>query len=175
MSDPRPIVTPQERAPLLARILARCEEEGDCLLWQGGCTKVGGRPIISFRSGCRYVRTLMYEIAHASAPPAGMVLAPRCRNPACVSRKCVRPITVQALRRLDAARGAYSSPAANAARVLVARRRVRIPEQVVQRVRAFEGTSAQAAQATGVSLAHTKAIRAGRARAPLDNPWRGLL
>lgn len=169
------VVTEQERARLLARIMARCEEDGDCLLWQGSCNKWSDQPTISFRSTCRYVRALMFEAHHGKAVPSGMVLAPRCRRPRCVSPCCVRPIDPRALRRMDVRRGAFSSPAANAARVLAARKRVRIPEDVVQRVRDFDGTAAQAARAACISESHARNIRSGRARAPLGNPWKGLL
>lgn len=172
MSD-RSVVTDDERPRLLSRILANCEEEGGCLIWQGGRTK-DGQPIINFRSGCRYVRGLMYEAHHGVLPPADKVLAPKCRNSCCVSPDCIVAMTVQALRRLDARRGAYSRPAANATRLLLARRRATISEDVVQRVREFEGTCAQASLATGVSLSHTKKIRAGTARRPLVSVWAGL-
>ena len=172
MSD-RSVVTNAERPRLLARILSKCEEDGDCLIWQGGCS-CGGQPIISFRSGCRYVRGLMYEAHHGVLPPEGKLLAPSCRNSLCVSPGCIVAMTVQALRRLDARRGAYSRPAANATRLLLARRRATIPEDVVQRCREFEGTCAQASMATGVSLSHIKKIRAGTARRPLVSVWAGL-
>lgn len=171
-----PPITPRERERLLARILSRCERLGRvCLLWQDACTKSGGRPIISFRSRCRYVRALMYELQNGCAPPPGKVLVAGCGDARCVSHHCAEAITVLALRRRDAARGAYNSAAANAARRVVGSRNARIPDEVVRQVRAFVGTSAQAAQATGVSLAHTKAIRAGRVRVELSNPWKGLL
>lgn len=167
-------VTADERPRLLARILAGCLEDGGCMIWRGACSG-GGQPIISFRRCCRYVRGLVYEVHHGARPPKGMLLAPRCRNTRCVSPECIKPTTVAALRKTDAQRGAYSRPDTNAARLLRARSRATIPESVVQRVREFDGTCAQAAQATGVSLAHVKKIRAGTARKPLASVWAGLL
>jgi hypothetical protein len=121
------------------------------------------------------VRRVLYEAVTGQAPVPGMVVAPRCRNTLCVAPGCLRLMTVAQLRKIDAARGAFSTAQANAARLLSARRRAVIPEELVALVRGHEGTCAQAAAATGVSLSHSKNIRAGRARKPLSSPWSGLV
>lgn len=174
MSDPRPIVTPQERGRLLARIQASTVHDGDCALWSGACS-ASRQPVINFRGVCRYVRGLVYEAHHGVPVPAGMVMAARCRHPRCIDLDCMRPMSTKALRKLDARRGAYSGQAHNAARLVAARKRARIPEAVVQQVREFVGTNAQAAQAAGISKAHATGIRAGRARRPLVSVWAGLM
>lgn len=168
------IVTEQERARLLARIMASSAADGDCLIWHGAVTR-SGQPVINFRCACRYVRGLLHEIHNDAAPRPGLVLVPYCRNKRCISQHCMRAMTIKAMRQLDARRGVYTRADVNAKRLNAARKRVSIPDEVVQRVRDFEGTPAEAAQATGVSLSYAKAIRSGRARAPLGNPWKGLL
>ena len=168
-------ITDDNRHAILARIAAQCTEEGGCLLW-GGTTGHDGAPIINAGGQCRRVRRVMWDALHGWLPPPGMPIVAECRHPRCVSPDCLRCMSVRQLRRLDAHRGAFSHPAANVARALAARRRATIPDSVIQQVRDFEGTSAQAAQATGISLSHAKAIRAGRARKPLmGNAWAGLL
>ncbi len=172
MSDHLP-VTDDERPRLFARILANCVEVGACLVWRGACS--GPKPVMTFRGGTRYVRALMYEAHHGTGAPPGMQLVPMCRNPQCVAPECIAVLTRRATARMDAARGVYSRPAANAARLLSARRRASVSEAVVEAIRAFEGSCAQASQATGVSLSHCKDIRAGRKRRPLvGDVWRGL-
>lgn len=171
-------ITDNNRAAILARITRQCVADGDgasvCLIW-GGATSRAGAPIINAGGRCRPVRRVVWEALHGSLPAPGIFVVAGCRNAACVSPDCLTCMSVLDLRRLDSQRGAYSRPDTNAARALRARRRAAIPEHVVQQVRDFEGTCAQAAQATGVSLSHCKNIRAGRARKPLGNVWGGLL
>jgi hypothetical protein len=167
-------ITDANRPAILARIAGQCTDEGSCLLW-GGATGHDGAPIINVGGQCRRVRRVMWEALHGWLPPPGKLIVAKCRHPRCVSPDCLCCMSVRKLRRLDARRGAFSHPAANVARALAARRRATIPEAVVQQVRVFEGSCAQAAQATGVSLSHVKSIRAGRARKPLaGNVWAGL-
>lgn len=174
MSRPRPFITDDERPGLLARIAAKCVEEGACLIWQG-CFSECGIPQVSYRGSARSVRRVLCEAVRGRAVGRGMVAAPRCRNPRCVSLECIQVLTVAQLRKIDAARGAFSGAQANAARLMAARRRAVIPDELVLMVRNYVGTCAQAAAATGVSLSHCKKIRAGTARAPLASPWKGLV
>ena len=167
-------ITDAERPGLLARIYAKSVEEGACLIWRG-CFSDSGVPQVSFRSRAHSVRRVLYEAVTGRAPGADMVVAPRCRNPQCVSPGCLRLLTVAQLRKIDAARGAFSGANANAARLAAARRRAEIPDDVIALVRSVEGTSAQAAAASGVSLSYCKQIRAGKARVPLASPWKGLI
>lgn len=173
MSEYVPI-SDDERPRLLERIVAKCEEEGGCLIWCG-CFSASGVPQVSFRRRACSVRRVLYECLTGERVPAGMLAAPRCRNPRCVAPDCAMLVSVGKLRRIDARRGAFNAPRANVARRLAARKRATIPDAVVEEVRGFVGTSAQAAEATGVSLSHCKAIRAGRARKPLaGDVWGGL-
>lgn len=167
-------ITDEERPRLLARIVAKCVEEGTCLIWCG-CLSKSDVPQVGHRGRARSVRRVLHECATGQAVPATMVVAPRCRNRRCVSPDCAMLVSVGTLRRLDAQRGAFSAPHANAARRVAARKRATIPDAVIEQVRAFVGTCAQAAQATGVSLSYCKAIRSGRARKLLTgNVWEGL-
>lgn len=174
MSSAPPLITGEERPGLLARITDKCVEEGACLIWQG-CFSASGVPQVSHRGVARSVRRVISEALTGRAVAPGMVAAPRCRNPRCVSPECIQVLTVAKLRKLDAERGAFSAAQANAARLVAARRRAVIPEDVIAMVRNFVGTCAQASAASGVSLSHCKKIRAGTARAPLASHWKGLM
>lgn len=174
MSDAANPITDSERPGLLARIVDKCREEGGCLIWHG-CFSDSGVPQVSFRSRAHSVRRVLYEAVTGRAPAAGMVVAPRCRHPKCVSPDCLQLLTVSQLRKLDAARGVFNTATANAARLVAARRRAVIPDDLITLVRNYEGTCAQAAAASGVSLSHCKKIRAGTARAPMASPWKGLM
>jgi hypothetical protein len=55
------------------------------------------------------------------------------------------------------------------------RAKSRFSDDLVERARSMPGSCVTVAQATGISLAHTKAIRNGTARRPLASPWAGLL
>lgn len=168
-------ITLGERLSLLARIASKCEEEGACLLWRGAVS-IGGVPQVSFRNRAHSVRRILHECHTGQPVPTGMIVASRCRNPLCVAQDCAILLTVRDLRQIDARRGIFSNPAANAARSLAARRRTTIPDAVIDLVRTFDGTCAEAAKAAGISRSHAIAIRAGRARKPLvGNVWGGLL
>lgn len=169
-------ITKAEFRRLLERVASKCDEEGGCLIWRGAVSD-GGVPRMHFRGRTCSVRRVLHEGATGAPLAPDLVAAPRCRHPQCVALGCIMAVRVRALRQLDAQRGVFSSPAANAARALAARRRAVIPDAVVEQVRAHVGTCAQAAQAVGgISVQYAKDIRAGRARKPLSgNVWGGLL
>ena len=75
---------------------------------------------------------------------------------------------------MAAARGAFNRPDAILKSVLTTRARSRITDEVVQKVREFDGTGKQAAMAFGISESHAKNIKANRARKDYSNPFSGL-
>lgn len=165
-------VTDLERPGLFDRILAKVREDGACLIWTGATSR--GCPVISHRGHTCSVRRLMYEAVTGHRVPAGRVPSSRCRDIACVSPDCLMVPTVSELRTIDAQRGVYSHPEACLKRRRAAAAAAKFSDELVQQARCFEGTCAQAAAATGISLSHVKKIRLGQARVPMTNVWRGL-
>lgn len=116
----------------------------------------------------------MHEAMTGRNVPAGLVPSSRCRNIACVSPDCLMLPTLSELRVIDAQRGIYSHPEANLKRRRAALSVAKFSDELVHQARSYEGTCAQAAAATGISLSHVKKIRLGQARVPVSHVWRGL-
>lgn len=165
-------VTDLERPGLFRRILGLTVADECCLLWVGATCD--GNPVISHRGRSCSVRRLMYEAMTGRRVPLGMVAAARCRQTACVSPDCLMMTTVAELRRLDAARGIFCHVPCDIKRLRASRAHATYSDELVQQARDFEGTCAQAAAATGISLAHVKRLRAGLARVSVPGVWRGL-
>ena len=166
----RPIVT-----QTIARLSARCVEEGDCLIWQGGLDG-HGRPQCRHQGKTCYVRRVMRELSDGKPVPQGRVVAAKCGNALCVSPACSVVGTDKHRAQLAAQRGAYRS-AAKFARIAVTKaKRSRFPDDVVNQVRQHPGPATAAAASVGMSLSHAKAIRRGTARATsVRNPFAGLM
>lgn len=165
-------VTDLERPGLFERILSKVVEDGACLIWMGA--KCRGCPEMRHRGRQSSVRRLMHEAMTGRNVPDGLVPVSRCRNKACVSPDCLMLITVSELRTIDAQRGVYSHPEANLKRRRASLLAAKFSDELVHQARSFEGTCAQAAAATGISLSHVKKIRLGQARVPVTHVWRGL-
>lgn len=165
-------VTDLERPGLFDRILAKAIDDGVCLIWTGATSR--GCPVMRHRGRLCSVRRLVFEATTGRNVPEGLVPASQCRRSACVSPDCLMVRTVSELRRIDAQRGVYSHPESNLKRRRASLSIAKFSEELVQQARTFEGTCAQAAAATGISLSHVKKIRLGQARVPMTNVWRGL-
>lgn len=166
------------REVTLEWIRGQCAEEGECWLWQAGCSgkrREGGvgRPVMRNAEGQTVpVRREVYRLTRGAVPPERVVGA-ACGHPLCVAPGCMRCWTHRQAKQAAAARGAYSSMAKIMKGAATRRARSHVTEDKVQAIRAA-ATSTLAHRATGVSLAHCKAIRAGRARVDFSNPFAGL-
>jgi hypothetical protein len=154
-------------------IKARCEEVGDCWIWQGA--KDGhGRPQARHQGKVVYVRRLARELADGKPMPPNLVAASKCGDPGCVSPECSVRTTTKGKAKLAAARGAYSDPAKIARTMLTRRAQSRIPDALVEQIRLAPGPCVRIAAETNVSVSHVKAIRRGAARRPISSPFAGL-
>lgn len=152
---------------LVARIKARCIEDGGCLLWQGMTTPAGMPKLDRTRTA----RRALWEAEHGEPVPQGMLLTPTCGHKLCMRH--LEPMTPKDSKAVAAARGAYKSAARVRKRVQTVRARSRYSEEVVEAIRQAE-TPQEASERFGVSLPYAYAIRSGQARAPLTTPFAGL-
>ncbi len=159
----------------LESLHARCVEEGDCLLWQGGCDG-HGRPQCRHGGKTCYVRRVMRELVDGKPVPTGRVVPASCGNRLCVSPKCSEVGTDKRRAQLAAQRGAFSSAAKTARMVATKARRSDYPDALVDQVRRHPGPASAAAALVGMSLSHAKAIRRGASRiGTARNPFAGLM
>lgn len=154
-------------------IKARCEEVGDCWIWQGGCDG-HGRPVLSQNRRSVYARRYVRELVDGAPVPAGKVAASRCGDRKCISPHCSVVATTREKARMASARGAYLNPSRDAKVVLKRRAASRFSEEVIERVRQADGPAYRIAAEVDMSVSHVKAIRRGDARKPLSSPFAGL-
>lgn len=147
----------------IASLTARCLEEGDCLIWQGGLDG-HGRPQCRHGGKTRYVRRVMRELTDGKPVPRNRVVAAECGNVLCVSPACSEVATDKRRGELASARGAYTSAAKTARMVVTKAARSQFDETIIARVRQHPGPSTKAAAEAGMSVNHAKAIRRGAAR-----------
>jgi len=159
----------------IERITANCVEEGDCLLWQGGCDG-HGRPQCRHGGKTCYVRRVMRELVDGRAVPPGRVVPAACGNRLCVSPRCSEVGTDKRRAELAAKRGAYRSAAKIARMVATKARRSDYPDALVDQVRRHPGPARAAAALAGMSVSHAKSIRRGASRrGTARNPFAGLM
>lgn len=122
----------QERAAYCRRWLAaRCEDDGDCLLWRM-CVDKGGAPVASVQGGRIRVRTWVHACT-VGAVPAGMELTTSCGNARCMAHLVM--VTTAERIAMVAERGGYSTPARRAANRRSGAARQRYSADVVRQAR----------------------------------------
>jgi hypothetical protein len=157
----------------LEAIRARCREDGQCWIWQGGCDGKG-RPQIRHDGIVVYTRRLARQLSDGKPVPRNMRVPSECGRKLCVSPECSVVGTVATVRRMAADRGAYSKANRNLSQMRTKRARSAISDETVQAIRNAPGPCSRIAAETGVSESHIKAIRRGTARRDLSNPFGAL-
>lgn len=159
----------------LDEIKARCEEVGDCWIWQGA-TSDTGYPIMKRGAGpCLLVRRVVAGIK-GTPPAARQPVVVTCGEKCCCNPDHVRLSTVKKVAEAAAKAGAYSS-IDRCAKVAKARRAApgaKLNEGKARDIRLSAKTSAALATEYGVSLSLIKSIRAGRAWKDYASPFAGL-
>ena len=159
-----------KQLPKLKDILARCERDGDCWVWQLAMT-TDGRPIWHYqlKRTPLVVRRLVWELKNKQPMPAGRYACAGCDTPGCV-------IHVQALTRseqmyLASAKGRVGGPQ-HAASLAKAKRRtstkLTAEKAEAMRLKRAEGATYKAlANEFGVHLSFAARVCTGTAWAPL--------
>jgi len=157
----------------LSMILSRCDEVGNCWIWNGALDG-HGRPQKRHNGKTVYVRRIVRELTDGREVPSDKVVAASCGCKRCVSPHCSVVATHRQMAMMAAKRGAYNNPAKLAKMVLSVRAKSRISEELVNQIRMADGPCSRIAAETKVSLSHVKAIRRLSARRPISNPFAGL-
>jgi hypothetical protein len=74
----------------LKRIYDRCEDEGECRVWQQGVLSTGYPQMSVGGKGGRLVTHLVLTLSGRPRPTAAHVATQRCLNRRCVSEHCLR-------------------------------------------------------------------------------------
>lgn len=156
----------------LDKIKAKCDEVGDCWLWNGAHDGKG-RPVCVHMGERISVRRIAKQLDEGREIQAHLVVACKCGDIRCVSPSCAVITTVKKAHQMAAERGSYSNPARDRRMALAKRARSPYGADAIAIVMGAE-TAKQGAQLTGMSASHAKAIRRGISRRDYSNPFAGL-
>jgi hypothetical protein len=156
----------------LGGLKCRCTEEGQCWLWHGS-EDGQGRPVAIHMGKRHPARRLARQFADGKEVPADKVVTSTCGNLACISPECSVITTNAMAHKMAAARGDYRNAERDRRMALSKRAQSTISDELVERIRAADN-GRKAADETGVSYSHAKAIRAGRSRKDYSSPFAGL-
>ena len=153
----------------------RCEEVGECWIWQQGTTS-NGYPQVKLRGrGVQLVRRIAAEIAGKKLSPKQPVET-TCWEKLCVNPAHMRPTTRSAIGKQAAQRGAFSSPT-RAAKIAAARRAsgVKLSDEQVDEIRESSDPGPLLAKKYGVHRSYIVKIRRGEVMRDYGNPFFGLM
>lgn len=160
-----------ENEKLLGRILEKCVEDGDCLMWQGAMAD-GSCPSIKVGGKARNARRLYYELTTGRPLPAGKVASATCGCGRCLSH--VKPQTIAQVLAGAVERGAYG--VRHAAKVAATKRKsAKFSEEVIRRVRESDEVGTKLAAEIGMDQSYLSRVRRGMARKDYANPFASLL
>lgn len=158
-------------ADLKKRILAKCEEMGDCLEWTAAPSGGGGF-YINVEGKTLNVRRALYAIEHGCVPP-GRLVTYACDNPMCVAHQ--KAVTARQRNLRTAKEGKFDTPEFRA-RVAAGKRKVsRLSDAAVAEIRDFAGSVPEVAAKHGISAGYAYMLRRGRFRVEFSNPFGGLM
>lgn len=162
---------------MLDDIKARCEEVGECWIWQGA-TGQTGYPIVKVAGqGCKLVRRLVLELRGVELKPRQPTVT-TCNDKLCVCPEHVKATNPSSVGRAAAKRGAFSSPA-RGAKIAKARRAAadsKLTAEAAREIRESSESGPALARKYGVNRSRIQAIKSGKAwKDYTGNPFQGLM
>lgn len=157
----------------LAIIRARCEEVGDCWIWQRA-TCATGYPIMTIARRCHLVRRIAVEASGRALKPRQPV-GSRCGDKLCVNPDHLFPSTTAAIARKAARAGAFSAPTRGAKIAQARRGTMKLTQEQVREIRASTESGPALALRYGVNRSLVQRIRSGNAWRDYASPFAGLL
>ena len=159
----------------LETLMARCEEVGDCMEWQGSYTG-NGHPAVRHNKQNVLARRLAYTLARNVIKP-GYVLAMKCSNPRCIDPAHVVQRTEKQHMAHMGKQGRQSDHL-RSAKIAATKRasgQAKLTEQQVREIRASQKTNRQLAAEYGINPSRINGIRLGRMWKDFSNPFAGLM
>lgn len=159
----------------LDKIKARCVEEGDCLIWQGGVSKEG-YPIMKHGGACLHVRRVAIAL-DGREPKRRQPVTCSCGDKRCIQPRHLKLSTYSKIGKATAATGVYAAKA-RCAKVAHANRNradTKLTMEIAREIRASTESSEALAARYGVYRSRINAVRRGDAwKEYAATPFAGL-
>ena len=152
---------------LYARLMARCEECGDCLLWRGSYT-ANGHPQVRALGKVQLVRRVVYQLKRGPIQP-GRVIVLKCGERGCVNPEHMAQYTIQQVAQKAAKSGSFSRPdrCAKIARGWQRSVNAKLTQEQAAEIRGSSETQRALAAKYGVSKSMIARIKNGTAWRPM--------
>lgn len=152
----------------LRKIADRCEEEGDCLIWQQGVNS-HGIPFAQHNGRQQSIRRLVYQLAKGVELDGSILAIVKCGNSRCLNDGHILALSRGAFTRRMAKAGKMGVNSACDRRRIAAQNRPsnKINAAIAAQIRAASGSQMERAQQFGVSQSLVAKIDRGVCWAPL--------
>lgn len=154
-----------KRLTLSERVITKCVESGDCLIWKGSHASDGTIPSIYVDGKTMSVRTALW-LEMGRKLTKGHAIKPKCNEV-----DCVAPLHLESRNY----RAIPKSVVAKAVTAKKMRARSKITEQLAAEIRASEMSAVEWAERLEVSAASIRDVRNYRRWVPTTTPFAGLL
>ena len=157
----------EEGAYLVARAMARCTEDGDCLIWDGATNARG--PVLTHKQVQYSLRRLVWEDKFKKPFPADRLASVSCGHKACLAHVVARTRAI--VNSLSAKQfGALKGRAA----ALAVRAKSKLSQEAVRAIRIDERRAEEVAAEHGITAAYVYMLRRGEFRRDYSSPFAGL-
>lgn len=157
-------------------IKARCEEVGECWIWQG--TVLRKRfPIAKVKNATVYPKREAWAAHHGKPVPDGMCVVNRpvkCHDPLCCNPDHLTVATKRQVLQKVVADGKLHTPTIRAKIAVAKRAGSKLSDEAVQEIRFSDEPVAVLAARHGITETYGHMIRRGHSRKDYSSPWRGL-
>ncbi|MEJ7932562.1 hypothetical protein WG922_21510 [Ramlibacter sp. AN1015] len=162
---------------LIERIRAKCVEEGDCWIWQGGA---GGlqrdQPRMHFNKKKRQVRRVVFTELLGGKLGKGHGVSTKCGTLLCVCPEHMKKTTTSERSKKAGERGDYSTPLRRARVALGKRANSRLTPEAVREIRASDEAQPVIAARWGICRSTVSQIKLGKTwREYRAEPFAGLM
>lgn len=150
----------------LDEIKARCEEVGECWIWQQGVNSAGV-PIARSRNKTVPVRREVAYLDHGREAPKGYFVISACQDRRCVAPECARVLSASQYVRWLNDTGRFNTPAVAIAKSVAAAARSALSNEAAREVRDSIRAGAdrgEVAREYGISRSYANRIAKGRYR-----------
>ncbi len=160
----------------LNEIKARCEEVGECWIWQGGFLR-GRFPIVKIANKSVYPKREAWKAANGKDIPAGncVVNKKTCNDPHCCNPDHLTTATKRQVLQRTVSDGKLHTTKVRANIAMTKRAKSKLSDEAVQEIRYSDEPVSVLAAKHGISDTYGYMIRRGNSRKDYSNPFAGLI